>query len=162
MTPAAQGQTADSHATLVVGSGWPARQTVAVILMSVGTCALVFTLPLVHWLIGPASASMGAVSLWSSSIGRLRAVALVEGVSFLVLLGVAMPLKYLADMPLAVRIAGWIHGLLFIAVLYLLSRAAAERGWSWRQVAVVVIAALLPFGPFVIDRRLAQLDPGPG
>lgn len=101
---------------------------------------------------------MEAVSLLRSSIGRLRAVALAEGVSFLVLLGVAMPLKYLADMPLAVRIAGWIHGLLFIAVLYLLSRAAAERGWSRRQIAVVVIAALLPFGPFVIDRRLARLD----
>jgi integral membrane protein len=96
--------------------------------------------------------------LWSSPIGRLRAVALVEGVSFLILLGVAMPLKYLADMPLAVRIAGWIHGLLFIAVLYLLMRAAAELGWSRRQVAVVVIAALLPFGPFVIDRRLARMD----
>jgi integral membrane protein len=46
------------------------------------------------------------VSLWRSSIGRLRAAALAEGVSFLLLLGVAMPLKYLADMPLAVRIAG--------------------------------------------------------
>lgn len=89
-------------------------------------------------------------------------MALAEGVSFLVLLGVAMPLKHLAGMPLAVRIAGWIHGLLFIAVLYLLSRAASDRGLSRRQVATVVIAALVPFGPFVIDRRLAQLDRGAG
>jgi integral membrane protein len=99
---------------------------------------------------------------WSSPIRRLRAVALAEGVSFLILLGVAMPLKYLADMPLAVRIAGWIHGLLFIAVLYLLSRAAAQLSWSRRQIAVVVIAALLPFGPFVIDRRLAEMDRASG
>lgn len=100
---------------------------------------------------------MEAVSLLRSSIGRLRAVALAEGVSFLVLLGVAMPLKYLADMPLTVRIAG-VDPRAAIAVLYLLSRVAAELGWSRRQVAVVVIAALLPFGPFVIDRRLARLD----
>jgi integral membrane protein len=102
------------------------------------------------------------VKSWSSPIGRLRAVALAEGVSFLILLGVAMPLKYLADMPLAVRVAGWIHGLLFIAVLYLLSRAAAQLSWSRRQIAVVVIAALLPFGPFVIDRRLAEMDRASG
>jgi integral membrane protein len=105
---------------------------------------------------------MGAVTLERGSLGRLRAVALAEGVSFLVLLGVAMPLKHLADMPMAVRVTGWIHGALFIGVLYLLSRAAAELGWSWRQVAVVVIAALLPFGPFVIDRRLARLERGAG
>ena len=48
-------------------------------------------------------------------MGRLRAVGMVEAVSFLLLLGVAMPLKYFAGMPLAVKIAGWIHGLLFIA-----------------------------------------------
>ena len=97
-------------------------------------------------------------NLWSSPIGRLRAVALTEGISFLVLLGIAMPLKYLAGMPLAVKIAGWIHGILFIAVCYVLSRTAAELSWPRRQVITVVIAALLPFGPFVIDRRLARLD----
>ena len=98
---------------------------------------------------------------WTSPIGRLRAVTLAEGVSFLVLLGIAMPLKYLADMPLPVRIAGWIHGVLFIAVCFILSRTAGELGWSRRQVVTVVVAALLPFGPFVIDRRLARLDRAP-
>jgi integral membrane protein len=49
-----------------------------------------------------------------TSIGRLRAIGLTEAVSFLVLLGIAMPLKYFADLPRAGTIAGWLHGVLFI------------------------------------------------
>ena len=87
-------------------------------------------------------------------VGRLRAVGLCEGVSFLVLLGIAMPLKYLAGYPLAVRVVGWIHGLLFIGFCYSLFEAAAARGWPWTKSAKFFVAALLPFGPFVIDRGL--------
>lgn len=89
-------------------------------------------------------------------ITRLRAIALAEGVSFLVLLGVAMPLKYLADMPIAVKVAGWIHGALFIGLCAQLWVTKRALGWSNRQAAVVVVAALLPFGPFVIDGRLRR------
>ncbi|HEY5543866.1 MAG TPA: DUF3817 domain-containing protein, partial [Candidatus Binatia bacterium] len=85
-----------------------------------------------------------------TSIGRLRAIGLVEGVSFLLLLGVAMPLKYFAGIPQAVTIVGWLHGLLFIAFCIALTQAHQDAKWSaWRS-ATVVIAALLPFGPFVI------------
>jgi integral membrane protein len=84
----------------------------------------------------------------------LRAVGLAEGISFLLLLGVAMPLKYAAGYPLAVRIVGWIHGLLFMAYCYALFEAATERSWSWKKSAKFLVAALLPFGPFVMDRTL--------
>jgi integral membrane protein len=87
-------------------------------------------------------------------VGRLRAVGLTEAVSFLLLLGVAMPLKYVAGYPLAVRIVGWIHGLLFMAYCYELFEAATERGWPWKKSAKLFVAALLPFGPFVMDREL--------
>jgi integral membrane protein len=90
----------------------------------------------------------------TTAVGRLRAVGMVEAVSFLLLLGVAMPLKYFAGMPLAVKIAGWIHGLLFIAFGVCLLVAQGERRWPMRWTALVFVAALLPFGPFVIDRRL--------
>lgn len=90
----------------------------------------------------------------SSPVGRLRAVGLAEGLSFLVLLGVAMPLKYLAGEPLAVKVVGWAHGVLFIAYLAALGQAALTYRWSLFKVAVAVVAALLPFGPFVMDRRL--------
>ena len=90
----------------------------------------------------------------TTTIGRLRAAGMVEAVSFLLLLGVAMPLKYFAGMPLAVKIAGWIHGLLFLAFGACLLVAHGERRWSMSWTATVFVAALLPFGPFVIDRRL--------
>jgi integral membrane protein len=89
-----------------------------------------------------------------TSVGRLRAVGLLEGVSFLLLLGVAMPLKYVAGYPLAVRVVGWIHGILFIAYCYALFEAATERGWPWKKSAKFLVAALLPFGPFVTEREL--------
>jgi len=90
----------------------------------------------------------------TTAVGRLRAVGMVEAVSFLLLLGVAMPLKYFAGMPLAVTIAGWIHGLLFLAFGVCLLVAHGERQWPVRWTTVIFVAALLPFGPFVIDRRL--------
>lgn len=94
----------------------------------------------------------------TTTVGRLRAVGMVEGVSFLLLLGVAMPLKYFAGIPLAVKLAGWVHGLLFITFCVFLLVAHGERQWSMRWTALIFIAALLPFGPFVIDRRLRGED----
>ena len=90
-----------------------------------------------------------------SSIDDLRRVAKLEGVSFLLLLGVAMPLKYLAALPIAVKVCGWIHGLLFVWLLISLWLAKREAGLSARQVLTIFVAALLPFGPFLIDRRLS-------
>jgi integral membrane protein len=91
-------------------------------------------------------------------VGRLRAVGIIEGVSFLVLLGIAMPLKYFADLPEAVRIVGWLHGILFIGFFIALIPARDAMQWSLGWTALVLLAALLPFGPFVIDRRLRKED----
>ena len=96
--------------------------------------------------------------MFKTSIGRLRAVALVEGISFLVLLGVAMPLKYLAGLPQAVTVVGWLHGLLFITFCIALTQAQQEAKWTLWRTAGLLIAALLPFGPFVIDARLRKED----
>jgi integral membrane protein len=90
----------------------------------------------------------------STPIGRLRAIGMLEGTSFLLLLGVAMPLKYLAGMPLAVKIVGWIHGLLFVLFCAALVHAMRSSGLSWYRASTVFVAALLPFGPFVIDKKL--------
>ena len=93
-----------------------------------------------------------------TSVGRLRTIGIIEGISFLLLLGVAMPLKYFAGMPLAVTWAGWVHGLLFMAFCVALTQAHQEAKWSFGRSAVIFIAALLPFGPFVIDKRLREED----
>lgn len=94
----------------------------------------------------------------TNSIRRLRIIGLIEGVSFLVLLGIAMPLKYFAGIAAAVTMAGWVHGLLFIAFCIVLTQAHQEAKWSFSRSAGVLIAALLPFGPFVIDKRLRQQE----
>ena len=91
-------------------------------------------------------------------VGRLRAIGIIEGVSFLVLLGIAMPLKYFADLPEAVRIVGWVHGLLFIGFFIALMLARDAMQWSLGWTGLVLVAALLPFGPFVIDGRLRKED----
>jgi integral membrane protein len=89
-----------------------------------------------------------------SPVHTLRLVALTEGVSFLLLLGIAMPLKYMAGMPGPVKWVGWAHGILFIALCLLLLQVWIRERWPVARCAMVFIAALLPFGPFVIDGRL--------
>jgi integral membrane protein len=84
----------------------------------------------------------------------LRRVGRTEAVSFLLLLGIAMPLKYLAGQPLAVKIVGWAHGVLFVIFGLALLRVWITARWPFLRVVAVFIAALLPFGPFVIDRRM--------
>jgi integral membrane protein len=91
-------------------------------------------------------------------VGRLRVIGMIEAISFLVLLGIAMPLKYFADLPEAVRIVGWTHGILFIGFLVALMLARDAMRWNLRWTALVLLAALLPFGPFVIDGRLRKED----
>ena len=93
-----------------------------------------------------------------SPVHWLRILALTEGVSFLVLLGVAMPLKYAAGIPEAVKIVGWLHGLLFVALCFQLLKVTIEERWPLTRSAMVFIAALVPFGPFIIDRRLKHLE----
>jgi integral membrane protein len=94
-------------------------------------------------------------------VGRVRAVGMVEGVSFLLLMGVAMPLKYLADLPLAVTYVGWAHGVLFVAFVLVLFQAWAGGALSFGKSALALLAALLPLGPFLIDRKLAKSGHSP-
>ncbi|MCE9668345.1 DUF3817 domain-containing protein [Myxococcus stipitatus] len=89
-------------------------------------------------------------------LGRFRAVALAEGLSFVALLFVAMPLKYAADMPLAVRYTGMTHGLLFVLYLLALMEAAIALRWSFGRVAMAFGASLVPFGNFLLDAKLRK------
>ncbi|MEM1083123.1 MAG: DUF3817 domain-containing protein [Verrucomicrobiota bacterium] len=87
----------------------------------------------------------------------------LDGVSYLVLLGIAMPLKYLADKPMAVTYVGWIHGGIFILLMLAIFLAWLIRGPSkkWFLYGVMVFfAALIPLAPFFIDRILAREETG--
>ncbi|MEJ0033184.1 MAG: DUF3817 domain-containing protein [Bacteroidota bacterium] len=93
-----------------------------------------------------------------STIRSLRMIGIAEGFSFLILLLIAMPLKYKFGMPLAVKYVGWAHGLLFI--LYIIAVVAAIRAmkWGFRGVALALVASLLPAGTFVLDRSLRRRE----
>lgn len=88
----------------------------------------------------------------------LRATGWLEALSFLALLGVAMPLKYMAGRPGAVKVVGWIHGVLFVAFCCALLRAMIRERWPLGRGALIFVAALLPFGPFLLDRRIARYE----
>lgn len=91
-----------------------------------------------------------------SALQILRVVGLLEGLSFVVLLFVAMPLKHLWHMPTPVRVIGSAHGLLFVAFVGSFYRVATERSWPTARSALVFVASLLPFGTFVLDRSLKR------
>jgi integral membrane protein len=92
-----------------------------------------------------------------SFIQALRQLAIVEGISTLLLFGVAMPLKYFAGMPLAVTIVGSVHGFLFLALVLMLLLAVKRVPISPGLAAAGIVAAILPGGPFVLERRLARI-----
>jgi integral membrane protein len=88
--------------------------------------------------------------------GWFRRVGMLEGISFLVLLGIAMPLKYMMGMPKAVSVVGMAHGVLFVAYLYLINECRRAFGWSLKTAALGAFAAVLPGGPFVYDKWVAK------
>ena len=92
----------------------------------------------------------------STALGRLRLTALLEGVSFLVLLLIAMPLKYMAGQPDAVRVVGMAHGVLFVLYVLLLVQQGIARRWSWRTMVLGFVASLVPLGTFWADKKLFQ------
>lgn len=104
----------------------------------------------------------GVLALPRSALGRFRLINALEGTSYILLLGVAMPLKYLAHEPAAVRILGTIHGLLFILFVASLMHCAARRDLTLRQSALAMFASLIPFGAFVFDRKLRVTSSAPG
>lgn len=88
------------------------------------------------------------------ALNRLRIIGILEGVSFLVLLGIAMPLKYLAGQPQAVKLVGWAHGVLFVAFVAVLLHASTLRNWPISRRIKAFVSALLPFGTFALDTQI--------
>ena len=90
----------------------------------------------------------------TNNIGRLRLLAYLEGISFLLLLGVGMPLKYMYGMPKPNMIIGMAHGILFLAYCLWVIIVQSEQKWSLAKTFWALIASLLPFGTFVADVKL--------
>ena len=92
------------------------------------------------------------------SMRLLRITGFVEGLSYLLLLGVAMPLKYLAGKPEYVRVTGMAHGLLFVLLCLTILLAMRYARLPFRWAVTVFVASLIPLGTWVIDSRLARLQ----
>lgn len=83
-------------------------------------------------------------------------VAFWEGVSTVVLFGVAIPLKYLVDIPEPVTYVGWVHGLLFMLYVAALALAAVRLRWQIKRVVIFFLASLVPLAPFFVERSLRK------
>ena len=84
------------------------------------------------------------------------ATAIIEGISYLLLLCVAMPLKYFLDMPMAVKVVGWAHGVLFMAYMTLLVLCWIRYRLPFTLVLWCFVAALLPILPFFVEQRVRK------
>ncbi|NER15693.1 DUF3817 domain-containing protein [Spongiivirga citrea] len=87
-----------------------------------------------------------------------RITAILEGISYLLLFGITMPLKYLATMPEPNIIVGYIHGFLFMVFVALAAIVCYERKWGLKRFIIFFIAALLPFGTFYIDKKYLRKE----
>ncbi len=85
-----------------------------------------------------------------------RRISFLEGVSFLLLLLIAMPLKYLADLPTMVKYVGWGHGVLFMLYVVYLLLATIKFKWKFQRLVMYFIAAFLPIAPFLVEKQLKK------
>ncbi|MEL6810535.1 MAG: DUF3817 domain-containing protein [Bacteroidota bacterium] len=87
------------------------------------------------------------------SVKTFKIVSTLEAISFLVLLGIAMPLKYIWNMPEMVSVVGMAHGLLFVLYIVGAYFMKEKLHWSWQILFVVMLCSVLPFGPFYAEKK---------
>lgn len=95
--------------------------------------------------------------MFKNALGRFRFMGILEGSSLLILLFVAMPLKYWFGMPNAVTIVGTLHGYIFLAYIVAIVYAMIAVKWPFRFTIGAVLSAFIPFGNFILDSRLKIL-----
>jgi integral membrane protein len=93
-----------------------------------------------------------------SKIRALRFIGIAEGISFLVLLGIAMPLKYFYGIPEVVKYVGWAHGFLFMLYIPAVFVASRAMGWNFLWVLIALATSLFPLGTFMLDRLLVRRE----
>lgn len=96
--------------------------------------------------------------LIQTNTGRLRLIGFLEGLSFLLLLGIAMPLKYYAGIKEATLIIGMIHGALFVMYIMLVYPVKVEQSWKVKTTGLALLASIIPFGTFVFDAKVLKGD----
>lgn len=92
-----------------------------------------------------------------TALYRFRIISIIEGLSYLTLLFIAMPIKYVAENPYPVKIIGMTHGILFIIFLILLYESMKKYNWNIRLTIELFIYSIIPFGLFFIERKIKKL-----
>ncbi|HVI43911.1 MAG TPA: DUF3817 domain-containing protein [Chitinophaga sp.] len=97
------------------------------------------------------------IQLMKSKLGRLRLIGYLEGISLLVLLFIAVPLKYVMHNPSWVKAVGPVHGVLFLLFIFNTLSVGVERGWKFGTTTwKVLLACIVPFGTFYIDHAVLK------
>ena len=91
-----------------------------------------------------------------SELQKFRLINKIEGISFIILLFIAMPMKYSFGYPMATKVVGMLHGLLVFAFIYQIIEAKKEDGFMLKETALYSILSLIPFGSFYTDKLLAK------
>jgi integral membrane protein len=90
------------------------------------------------------------------ALKQFKFIALSEGISYLVLLGIAMPLKYMFQIPEPVKYLGWLHGVLFVLYALLLLKVFLVAKWTFLKTLIAFLVSFVPFGTFWLDYKLAK------
>lgn len=94
---------------------------------------------------------------FNSKVGRLRLVGLLEGISLIVLVGLAVPVKYICGDPSWVQLIGPVHGILFLLFVFNTLSVGVEQKWKFRDTTwKVLLACIIPFGTFYIDKKILR------
>lgn len=89
-------------------------------------------------------------------LNLFRATSILEGLSYLALFAITMPLKYLADLPMPNKYVGYAHGVLFIAYIILAVIFWFQKKWSFKRGGILLLASLLPFATFYVEKKYLQ------
>lgn len=94
-------------------------------------------------------------NLLKTGIGRLRIIAILEGISLLTLIFIAVPMKHMMENPAFVKIMGPVHGALFLLFLFNTLSVGVEQNWKFKETTwKVLLACMIPFGTFYIDWKI--------
>jgi len=96
--------------------------------------------------------------MFQTALSRFRVLSIIEGISMILLLFVAMPLKYMADIPQAVSVIGALHGWLFVAYIFMTVYIKFVQKWPITRLLLAFVASVVPFGPFVFDHYVLRSE----
>ena len=95
--------------------------------------------------------------MFKTALHRFRIISYIEGLSYLILLFIAMPIKYIGENPYPVKIVGMTHGILFILFMIFLFESLRRYSWENRFSIRLFVYSLIPFGSFIIEKKIKKL-----